>query len=229
MPADTSSIAYMPDTVKLSKLPVVKPMTRKRLMKPPVASRSPSSTHSPDAIMKLEPSHPFKEEHERPVLEGEGQHGGHPAAEVAKVPEEESQRDESGGTEEGTRVVLHGADFGREDGEEHGDGKSEGHAEGQPAELAEEMPHGGGLSGGALGVLDAGHGLGKVLDHAALDEAVVPPNQGDEGDEGGHGHNNGSQEVEKGGGLAFAGRATGGRRHMLGREQEHGDDLGHGG
>lgn len=50
---------HMPDTVKLIKLPTVRPMTRHSPMKPPAASRSPSSTQSPAAIMQLELVHPL--------------------------------------------------------------------------------------------------------------------------------------------------------------------------
>lgn len=51
--------SQMPLMVKLIRLPTVNPPTRQVPMKPPAASRSPSPTHSPAAIMPLEPSHPL--------------------------------------------------------------------------------------------------------------------------------------------------------------------------
>lgn len=50
---------HAPAAVKLNRLPAVNPSTRHNPMNPPAASRSPSSTHSPAAIMQLDPSHPF--------------------------------------------------------------------------------------------------------------------------------------------------------------------------
>lgn len=50
---------HAPAAVKLNTLPVVNPSTRHNPMNPPAASRSPSPTHSPAAIMQLDPSHPF--------------------------------------------------------------------------------------------------------------------------------------------------------------------------
>lgn len=50
---------YIPAMLKLSKLPVVNPMTRHKPMKPPAASRSPSATQSPEAIIQLDPNQPL--------------------------------------------------------------------------------------------------------------------------------------------------------------------------
>src|SRR3569833_3349223 len=52
-------VVHTPAAVKLSRLPTVKPATKHRPMKPPATSLSPSSTHSPAAIMELEPSQPL--------------------------------------------------------------------------------------------------------------------------------------------------------------------------
>lgn len=50
---------HAPAAVKLSRLPSDNPNTRHSPMNPPAASLSPSSTHSPAAIMQLDPSQPF--------------------------------------------------------------------------------------------------------------------------------------------------------------------------
>lgn len=170
------------------------------------------------------------------MTQGKRHYSSDSAAEVAKVPEEEGKGDEGGGAEQRTGILaVDRQDLGGEDGEEHGLCEDEGDAGREPVQLLEQAPQRGDLAGGALGVLDARHGLGHVLDHSVLNDVVVTTDERHKGDQGGHRHGHGRKKVDKGrrrllavGHVVFAAASIRRRCRSRGWKDKHSDDLSHG-
>ncbi len=110
------------------------------------------------------------EDHPRPERDFQARYGRRePSQQVARVPEEERERDEARRLEDPRRRVRgpHAQDLLREDGEEHCGGEGQEDGAGEVAELFEERPEADDFAGGVRGGRGTGGGGGGVVGVAA--------------------------------------------------------------
>ncbi len=116
------------------------------------------------------------EDHARPERDVQARYGRRePAQQVARVPEEERERDEARRLEDPRGRVRgpHAEDLLREDGEEHCGGEGQEDGAGEVAELFEEGPEADDFAGGVLGgrgTVGGGGGGDGVVGVAAEEE-----------------------------------------------------------
>lgn len=172
-----------------------------------------------------EPGHAHGKDRPRPEREVQARNGRRePAEQIARVPEEEGERDEARRLEDPRRGVggAHADDLLREDGEEHGDGEGQKDGARQVAELLEQGPQAHDFARGVL------WRLGASVGRCGVQVSVrVPPQQQHKGQERGDGDGGRGQEVCKGGSPALLGHRRAGASVVVfwRRDREDGHDL----